>query len=72
MAVRSVSRLMRAGDYRKAKSEFPPTYDVARLRLSNHIKSNRHQTTTDYIEAQGIQDRRPVDARPYTHTLPKD
>ena len=68
LAVQSVSRLMRAGDYRKAKREFPPTYDGARLRLSTKIKSNRHQATKDHIEAQGIKDKRPVDARPYTET----
>ena len=68
LAVQSVSRLMRAGDYRKAKREFPLTYDGARLRLSTKIKSNRRQATKEYIEAQGIKDRRPVDARPHTET----
>ncbi len=71
LAVKSVSRLMRAGDYRKAKREFPPTYDVARLRLSNDIKSNRHPVTKEYIEAQGIKDKRPVDARLHTGTQPE-
>jgi len=32
------------------------------------IKSNRRQATKEYIEAQGIRDKRPVDARPHIGT----
>lgn len=62
LAVQLVSRLMRSGEYRKAKQEFPPTYEGARLRISAEIKSRRHEATRDYMVAQGIDDNRPVGA----------
>lgn len=62
LAVQSVSRLMRSGEYRKAKQEFPPTYGVARMRISAEIKSQRAETTRDYMVAQGIDDNRPMGA----------
>lgn len=71
LAVQSVSRLMRSGDYRKAKQEFPPTYDVARLRISGKIKSSRPEFTKDYMEAQGIDDNRPVGAPLRTESEPR-
>ena len=60
LTVQSVSRLMRSGEYQKAKQEFPPTYDVARLRTSAEIKSQRAEATRDYMKAQGIDDNRPI------------
>ncbi len=60
LAVQSVSRLMRSGEYRKAKQEFPPTYGVARMRISAEIKSQRAETTRDFMVEQGIDDNRPV------------
>ena len=68
LAVQSVSRLMRAGQYRTAKLEFPPTYDVARLRISTRIKSSRAEATKNYMEAQGIDDNRPMGAALRTET----
>ena len=62
LAVQSVSRLMRSGNYRKAKQEFPLTYDVSRLRIGAEIKSQRAETTRDFMVAQGIDDNRPVGA----------
>ena len=70
LAVRSVGRLMRSGEYRKAKQEFPPTYDGARLRISAGIKSGRHEATRDYMVAQGIDDNRPVGGALRTETEP--
>ncbi|MDE0234380.1 MAG: hypothetical protein OXU69_09535 [Gemmatimonadota bacterium] len=70
LAVQSVSRLMRSGEYQKAKREFPPTYDGARLRISAGIKSRRAEITKDYMEAQGIDDNRPVGAPLRTETTP--
>ena len=70
LAVQSVSRLMRSGDYRKARQEFPPTYDGARLRISTGIKSRRAEVTKDYMEAQGIADNRPIGAAARAETEP--
>ena len=70
LAVQLVSRLMRSGEYRKAKQEFPPTYDVARLRISAEIKSARAKTTRDFMSAQGIDDNRPIGAPLRTETEP--
>ena len=70
LAVQLVSRLMRSGEYRKAKQEFPPTYDVARLRISAKIKSSRAEVTKDYMKAQGIDDNRPVGAAVRTEIEP--
>ena len=70
LAVQLVSRLMRAGEYQKAKQEFPPTYDVARLRISAKIKSRRAETTRDFMSAQGIDDNRPIGAPLRTETEP--
>ena len=70
LTVRSVSRLMRSGDYKKAKQGFPPAYDAARLRISAKIKSQRADTTRDFMVAQGIDDNRPVDAPLRTSTKP--
>lgn len=60
MTVRLASRLMRTGQYRQAKQEFPATYAGARLRYSNQIKSQRTVDMVRYLEAHGIQDSRPV------------
>lgn len=70
LAVQSVSRLMRSGDYRKAKQEFPPTFDGARLRISAEIKSRRHEATRDFMVAQGIDDNRPMGAPSIAETKP--
>lgn len=70
LALQSVSRLMRSGEYRKAKREFPPTYDVARLRISAEIKSGRPETTRDFMVAQGIDDNRPIGGPFHTSTKP--
>jgi len=70
LAVQFVSRLMRSGEYRKAKQEFPMTYDGARLRISARIKSRRAETTRDFMVAQGIDDNRPVGAPLRTSTKP--
>ena len=61
---------MRSGDYRGAKQEFPPTYDVARLRIGAKIKSQRAEATRDYMVAQGIDDNRPVGAPLHAKTEP--
>lgn len=50
------SGLMRAGDYRKAKKEFPRTYDVARKRISGQIKSQRENRFIDFLQTLGIED----------------
>lgn len=60
LTVRLVSRLIRQGQYRRAKQEFPSTYDGARIRYSNQIKSQRTEEEIRYFEAHGITDRRPV------------
>ena len=60
LAVRRVSSLTRQGQYRQAKQEFPSTYDGARTRYSNQIKSQRTEDTIRYLEAHGIEDSRPV------------
>lgn len=70
LAVQSMSRLMRAGDYRTAKQEFPPTYEGARMRISTEIKSRRHEATRDYMVAQGIDDNRPMGAPSIAETKP--
>ena len=70
LAVQSVGRLMRSGEYKKAMQEFPPTYDVARLRISAEIKSRRAEATRDYMKAQGIDDNRPVGAPSHAETKP--
>lgn len=70
LAVQSVSRLMRSGNYQKAKQEFPRTYDVARLRISAQIKRQRAETTADFMVAQGIADNRPVGAALHAKTEP--
>ena len=64
-ALTLVSRLIRAGDYKTAKEEFPPSFDVARLRFSNEIKGERTAKTKRVLEAHRIEDSRPVlPARP--------
>ncbi len=60
LAVRQVGRLMRQEQYRQAKQEFPSTYDGARIRYSNQIKSQRTEDTIRHLEAHGIKDSRPV------------
>lgn len=50
------TRLMRAGDYRKAKKEFPRAYDVARLRISSEIKSQREPMFVGFLQNLGIED----------------
>ncbi|MCY3706518.1 MAG: hypothetical protein OXH08_13645 [Gammaproteobacteria bacterium] len=55
-----VSRLIRAGDYKMAKKEFPRSYDVARLRFSSEIKGERTDATKRVLKAHGIQDIRPL------------
>lgn len=60
LAVRLVSRLARQGQYRQAKQEFPSTYDRARARYSNQIKSRRTEDTIRHLEAHGIKDSRPL------------
>ena len=60
LAVRQVGRLMRQGQYRQAKQEFPSTYDGARIRYSNQIKSQRTEDTIRHLEAHGIKDSCPV------------
>ena len=72
LAVQLVGRLMRSGEYRKAKQEFPPTYDSARLRISAGIKSQRAEVTKDYMEAQGIDDNRPIGAPSHADTKPAE
>ena len=72
LTVRSVSRLMRSGDYKKAKQEFPLTYDAARVQIGGKIKSQRAETTRDYMVAQGIDDNRPVGAPSHAETKPAE
>ena len=60
LAVRLTSRLMRKEQYREAKQEFPSTYDGARIRYSNRIKSQRTEDTIRLLEAHEIKDRRPL------------
>lgn len=59
LTVRLVGRHMRAGDYRKAKGEFPPNYHVARRRFSSRIKHQRDAVTKSFMETHGIEDKRP-------------
>ena len=55
VTVRCVSRLMRAGDYRKAKKEFPSNYDVAKKRIRSQIKESRTEATIQRLKAHGIE-----------------